>query len=117
MQKAFHINNQLKASVQDNVLRYSMEMEHVLDQESFCPHRQRELLEGNKVRGLGGPVDDGQHYSVTVRKWKICDEVQGDVGPGTLWGGKVMQETRRRLVGAPARAPATHIGERIGSGS
>lgn len=83
-----------------------METKHVLHQQDpgFC-HRG-ELQERHKMCRPGEKVNDGQHNGVAVRRWETCDKVQGDMGPGSSWGGKGVQESGRCLVGG--LSPGAH---------
>ena len=61
-----HLGHKLRTPVRYNVHRDTMEVDHVLHQQLSSLSSGGELWEGDKMDGLGEPVDYGQDDGVTL---------------------------------------------------
>ncbi|KAM9847013.1 CXADR-like membrane protein [Aulostomus maculatus] len=62
-----------------------------------CPLGRGELGQRHKMGHLGKLVYHCEDNSVSIGGWQTSNEVQRDVGPGSMWDGKWLHETHRGM--------------------
>lgn len=76
-----------------------MELEKMLLEEIPDLCRRREFRGGNKVYRPGETIHDGEDHHVPLGRWQTCDEVHGDMGPGTAWSREPREPGGRTYTG------------------